>query len=78
MRVFVQPAELCHLLFAATSIGLTFVFLHLFLSLLLLCEQVKYQYVRQTRVPKSLPQVLVVNCGLQASLPRSRRCCCSR
>jgi hypothetical protein len=31
-------------------------------------EQVKYQYVRQTRVPKSLPQVLVVNCGLQASL----------
>ena len=29
--------------------------------------QVKYQYVRQTRVPKTLAQVLVVNCGLQAS-----------
>lgn len=28
--------------------------------------QVKYQYVRQTRVPKTLPQVLAVNCGLQA------------
>lgn len=27
--------------------------------------QVKYQYVRQTRVPRSLPQVLVVNTGLQ-------------
>lgn len=30
--------------------------------------QVKYQYVRQTRVPASLPQVLAVNCGLQVSL----------
>jgi hypothetical protein len=28
-------------------------------------EEVKYQYVQQTRVPKTLPQVLVVNCGLQ-------------
>ncbi|KAL4859552.1 PAN2-PAN3 deadenylation complex catalytic subunit pan2 [Chlorella vulgaris] len=28
-------------------------------------EEVKYQYVRQTRVPRSLPQVLVVNTGLQ-------------
>lgn len=28
-------------------------------------EEVKYQYVRQTRVPKTLPTVLAVNCGLQ-------------
>ncbi|KAL4432378.1 hypothetical protein ABPG77_001677 [Micractinium sp. CCAP 211/92] len=28
-------------------------------------EEVKYQYVRQTRVPKQLPTVLVINCGLQ-------------
>lgn len=33
---------------------------------MLRCPQVKYQYVRQTRVPKTLPQVLAVNCGLQA------------
>ncbi len=30
--------------------------------------QVKYQYVRQTRVPKQLPTVLVINCGLQVGL----------
>ncbi|KAL4430743.1 hypothetical protein ABPG75_005999 [Micractinium tetrahymenae] len=28
-------------------------------------EEVKYQYVRQTRVPRQLPTVLVINCGLQ-------------
>lgn len=49
--------------------------------------QVKYQYVRQTRVPKTLPQVLVVNCGLQVSKGkgeeggssgRGRSCACER
>ncbi len=28
-------------------------------------DAVKYQFVRQERIPKALPQVLVLNCGLK-------------